>query len=354
MFIRVPEMQGFDGGVPTGVVGYGTMLYGFKTALEKLGHTVAVGKGDGGPFVHFCAYLHIKQLVKDHPTTGKRLMFTMWEAEEISPSYITDLNKHTDGLIVPNNWNKEVFQKNGYKKKVEVVPLGINPSFFNRKKRSYKKGDEFRFLHYNAGEPRKGWFSLVHAFFEEFKNEPNVKLVVKNSRVHERQMNKTMSSLPQELYNRMEFHRGALPIEVMIDLLHNAHCFLFPALGEGYGLPPREAMATGLPTIVTDGHSFSELPDYYQKVETYFDKGGFAFRTKYAPISGLGYVGDFYRGKNLAYPKIDSLRAKMREVYENYDDYASQAYKNAPEVHQMENIELHAEKFIKAVEGLTL
>ena len=36
-------------------------------------------------------------------------------------------------------------------------------------------------------------------------------------------------------------------------MLQAADCFVFPSRGEGWGLPPREAAATGLPVIATNG-----------------------------------------------------------------------------------------------------
>jgi glycosyltransferase involved in cell wall biosynthesis len=49
--------------------------------------------------------------------------------------------------------------------------------------------------------------------------------------------------------------------------LHNiiriADIFIYPSLGEGFGIPVLEAAAAGLPCIVTDGTSLSELRPYF-------------------------------------------------------------------------------------------
>lgn len=42
-------------------------------------------------------------------------------------------------------------------------------------------------------------------------------------------------------------------------LYENATCFLFPSLAEGFGLPPLEAMAHGIPTAVADRTSLPEV-----------------------------------------------------------------------------------------------
>ncbi|OGT14392.1 MAG: hypothetical protein A3F73_10560 [Gallionellales bacterium RIFCSPLOWO2_12_FULL_59_22] len=42
-------------------------------------------------------------------------------------------------------------------------------------------------------------------------------------------------------------------------LYERAHCFVYPSLYEGFGLPPLEAMACGCPTIVSDAASLKEV-----------------------------------------------------------------------------------------------
>lgn len=43
----------------------------------------------------------------------------------------------------------------------------------------------------------------------------------------------------------------------------NTDVFLFPSIGEGFGIPVIEAAAHGLPCVVTDSTALSELSDYY-------------------------------------------------------------------------------------------
>lgn len=344
MIICNPQMKGFDSDVKTGVVGYSTMYSSFKKALKKLGHQMVEENGE--ICVHFSAPFNLDKLVKAYPCKH-RFFFTMWESENFSQKLAKNLEKHTTAIFVPNKFNKKIFEDAGYKKPIHVIGLGIHEAFFKPKLRKYKEGEEFRFLHYNAGEPRKGWYSLVHAFMEEFKDDTNVKLVCKSNRTHERQVNKTKSNLKPNLYHKLEVISDLLPIDKLLELAYSCHGFVFPAIGEGYGLTPREMLATGMPTIVTDGHSFEELPEWYIKTKIYKAKGSFAFRTDHSPISGLAYVGDAYRDQVMVYPDIADLRAKMRAVYNDYSVYAKDAYKNAPKVAENEQTIKFAEKFIK-------
>ncbi len=47
----------------------------------------------------------------------------------------------------------------------------------------------------------------------------------------------------------------------------NALCFIFPSLYEGFGLPPVEALALGIPVIASDAAS---IPEILHKQATYF------------------------------------------------------------------------------------
>jgi glycosyltransferase involved in cell wall biosynthesis len=339
MILYSPEMAGFNTDVKTGVVGYGTMFHSFQSAFKKLGHEIRIGEGD--VYLHFLPPEYAEGSAKKWKGK-KRYFFTMWEADGMPQEWIEGLNKYTDGLFVPNNFNKNLFTKCGYTKDIHVIPLGINPIWFNRKKR--KHTGTFKFFHFNAGEPRKNWYMLLDAFLEEFKND-DVKLVIKNSTVHARQFEKSITSLKS--WDKLEIHRGAIPLEELKKIVYECHCFVFPALGEGYSLTPREMLATGMPTIISNGHSFTEMSDDYIKVEKYeLKKGTFAYKPKQHGMSGLAFIGDMYKDYNLFYPDYNELKAKMRQVYTNYQEYADKAYKSALKVHKEEDTTIHAQKLI--------
>jgi alpha-1,3-rhamnosyl/mannosyltransferase len=52
---------------------------------------------------------------------------------------------------------------------------------------------------------------------------------------------------------RTRIHRcGRLSEDVLARVYADATCFVFPSLVEGFGMPPLEAMARGVPTLVAD------------------------------------------------------------------------------------------------------
>jgi glycosyltransferase involved in cell wall biosynthesis len=55
-------------------------------------------------------------------------------------------------------------------------------------------------------------------------------------------------------------HRlGRVPEESLARLYADATCFVFPSLAEGFGMPPLEAMARGVPTAVADAGALPEV-----------------------------------------------------------------------------------------------
>lgn len=52
---------------------------------------------------------------------------------------------------------------------------------------------------------------------------------------------------------------GFVADERLVELYAGAACFLFPSLGEGFGLPLLEAMACGAPVVMSDRPALGEV-----------------------------------------------------------------------------------------------
>jgi glycosyltransferase involved in cell wall biosynthesis len=54
-------------------------------------------------------------------------------------------------------------------------------------------------------------------------------------------------------------HLGYVPAEDLPALISGAEVFVYPSLGEGFGLPPLEAMACGVPVICSNAPALPEV-----------------------------------------------------------------------------------------------
>lgn len=191
-----------------------------------------------------------------------RLIFTMFESDKIPDEWPDYLNM-ADEVIVPSTWCKNVFARSGVK--ATVVPLGYNSDLFTYIDRPIPEetGAPFTFIHYDSFNYRKGFSEVFQAFTEEFAQDEPVRLILKTA-----QNSVAVPIMPSQ-YPNIEVITGSLPEKDLVALLGRANCMVYPSRGEGFGITPLEAMATGLPAIVPNEHGISEYfnPEYMIEVK---------------------------------------------------------------------------------------
>ena len=140
--------------------------------------------------------------------------------------------------------------------KIAVVPLGID--HMSRLQPDYnvftkhRLGDKPYILAVSSLSPHKNFMRLTQAF-NLFQNE-NVDIVVAGG------ANPKIFSDSRFFSSQANVHfLGYVNDSELRALYERAHCFVYPSLYEGFGLPPLEAMACGCPVIVSDAASLKEV-----------------------------------------------------------------------------------------------
>jgi len=222
---------------------------------------------------------------------------TMFEATRLPEGWVEKLNTYADQVIVPCTWNAQVFRENGVTAPLDVARWGIDPGDYWPLERSREKGRPYTFLWSGTPDGRKGWDVAYRAFRLAFGDDPGARLVL-----HFRQL------LPQGLQGIKDPN-----VELLVGLfgrprlrlsLRDADCYVFPSRGEGWGLPPREAAATGLPVIATDYGGLAEE----------IDEWGIPIRVKGMSRAAYGEWDDIGEWVD---PDVDDVAAKMRYCYEH-------------------------------------
>jgi glycosyltransferase involved in cell wall biosynthesis len=238
--------------------------------------------------------LHITPADHFFPFKDKtNILFTMWEFDELPISYIKRL-KYADMIIVPSSYCRDVFQKH-YNKKIEVCWEGVEPELYPYKPRTYPKaGEKFRILWLGAPNPRKG-YHLVQELIRVIERFPNVEIYIKTTMAKSTwryaikyfiknwrkiciedgkwiPLKRIWLKIPTPLlhnsfkqygeHKNVIFDTRRLPYEDMKNLYYSAHLFIFPSLGEGWGLPLSEAMATGCPCV---GIDYTGCKDFFNE-----------------------------------------------------------------------------------------
>ncbi len=171
----------------------------------------------------------------------RTVIFTMFETDRI-PGHWAPLLNSLAGCIVPTAWGREVFRRCGVTVPITVISLGIDAQEYPLCRRAPR--EPYTFLWSGTPDRRKGWDLVYRAFRREFGNDAAVRLVM-----HFRQLPEGLRGCQDVNVQLIE---GRLLHSEWLLQLRSADCFVFPSRGEGWGLPPREAAATGLPAIATD------------------------------------------------------------------------------------------------------
>lgn len=153
--------------------------------------------------------------------------------------------------------------------KVQVIYLGVNPDLYRARTTGEsagvlsRLGIKDRYVLYVGGlDVRKNVGSLLRAFaVARSALEPEPKLVVvgrpfsEDSRVFP-----DLRPIVKEtgLEHAVTF-TGPVSDEERVILYQSAAAFVFPSLYEGFGLPPLEAMASGVPVIASNRSSIPEV-----------------------------------------------------------------------------------------------
>ncbi len=184
---------------------------------------------------------------------GYYILAHKWEAYSLPASWIEPLNKKPDEIWVPSAFVRDSYINSGIiEDKVKIIPTGIDIKKFSPEVKPWKINTKkgFKFLFVGSLTERKGIDILLSAFGEEFSDEEDVCLVVRDDMtdVTERneEIREKINSLNSVIYYGEE-------LEDLPGLYTGADCFVYPFKAEGFGIHVLEAMSSQLPVIVTNG-----------------------------------------------------------------------------------------------------
>ena len=306
--------------------GYGQSQSYLMKYLKKYG--IDVSKKESGQNIGMCYYTPV---FADRMKTPIKVIYSMFESTTIPSSWVRHL-KRADKVIVPSKFCKKSFATRGIE--TTVVPLGYNHEEYKYIER--EKHDVFTFLHYNAFNIRKGFDLVFKAFTQEFSVDEPVRMVFKT--IH----TKPPFPLLKDQYPNIDVIKAEYNYAQMRNLLSEADAFVFPSRGEGFGLTPLEALATGLPVIIPNGSGMTEYfdPDYFYEVDIKGDCP--AVYTNYVP-SDVGRMVE---------PDLESLKKQMRYVYEHQDEARAKGKAGAEWARENWTAEHSAKKLAKVLKEI--
>lgn len=256
--------------------------------------------------------------VWERPPGEKWVMIQPWEYGRLPVDWVAPLRDQVDEIWAYSNAVKRCYTESGVPAgKIHVVPLGINPQRFHPEVEPLSLPTEkrTRFLFVGGTIWRKGIDILLAAYCRAFTRADDVCLVIKEMGQDSFYRGQTASEqiakiqadprAPEILYAT-----GTLADTDMPSLYTACDCLVHPYRGEGFGLPVAEAMACGLPVIVTQGGS---TDDFCSPDRAYLISASRREITIEMPTVGAPWVLE---------ADVTALADHMRAVYEAPEEAA--------------------------------
>jgi glycosyltransferase involved in cell wall biosynthesis len=229
-------------------------------------------------------------------------IITMYEASRCPTVWAHKLNALGATVFAPSKFVQDMFIDSGVTTRVQLLPLAVNGVYQPLKR---DRHDAFRYLSIGKFEPRKNGETLLRAFNLLASKYKDIEILFK-TREH---------FVPKELLlaaskdDRIKIISTTVPEKRLLDLYAYCDCFVYPSRGEGYSFPPRNALATGMPTIVTGWSATNEI------------EGAIKVPVQdFSPMFACGF--SYGEEKNLLMANVSHLELadRMEWVYLNYEE----------------------------------
>jgi len=275
------------------------------------------------------------------------VLYTMYEGENIPDAWPEPMNK-ADLIVVPSSHSKEVLGR--YTDlPIEVCLEGVDPRLYKYHVREHPRDRMFTFLWIGATNPRKGIAHIKVAWEYWYKLHPEV------ARKTQLIMKTTVAGCRQEVVqapDNVYIDTRVLPLRKdpksdwpsLPELYWFAHAFLWPTMGEGFGLPLAEAMSTGLPCIYTP---YSGPNDFLSEREGYPVR----FKMDDVVINETN-IGCIHKTR-MANPDTGSIIERMLEIYTDYEAALERGLRAAERVRRELTWDISARRFMEIIEQYT-
>lgn len=296
---------------------------------------------------------------------------TMYEMHTIPRHWIAPVNR-CDLLLVPCTQNKALFERyldpglaGGKVPEVVAVQEGVDTEVYTEIDRRFPEDRPFRFLWVGASNARKGYVHTIMAWGMWCELHPEWKgkteLYMKTTQVLSRE--RTLGYLNGEPVKKLLSKSRVVKIDNAIvdtrrlpfmpengsysmrQMYHEAHAFLFPSMGEGFGLTLAEAMATGLPVIYTP---WSGPVDFCDPTTGYPLPYGW-HKVKTSKLDDTGRIVGTEHESWSASPVIEAIVARMEEVYEDYGEALKRGRRAAARIREGFTWDINARKVMEVL-----
>ena len=240
-----------------------------------------------------------------------RYAYSMLESTRIVPEWVMMINLYFDAVIVPDPFLVDAYRKSGVSVPVFHIPLGLDMRpFLEAPMKEQKKEGPFIFASLGTAIDRKNHKMAIQAFAKAFGNNENACLYI-NCREGTKEVKKEIiNEIVKQKCNNIKYTELRLKKDAYLKFFRSIDCLLNLSKGEGFSIQPREAMALGIPAIVTNNTG-----------QTTICESGLVKVVPSNIPEPCFYFGRAVQDGERFNCTVEDCAAAMEDVYSNYEQY---------------------------------
>ncbi|MCT4634693.1 MAG: glycosyltransferase [Rickettsiales bacterium] len=238
------------------------------------------------------------------------IAYSMFESDKISSFWVEELNKNYDLVVLPDSNLVPIYEKSGVKIPIFVAPLAVNYGDAITQPLKSEAHPIFTFADFSAMIDRKNTVKLLQAFKQAFGNRKDVRLLLSSRMSEDLHRQKIIDYIVNNQMNNVDYDISIKNTDTYNKLFDQVDCYISLSKGEGFSVQPREAMARGIPVIVSTALAQKTIADsgFTKAVNANIEKPAFY------------YDGQAMIGQNFDVDVNEAANA-MLDVYNNYQEY---------------------------------
>lgn len=244
------------------------------------------------------------------PESKIKIAYSVFESSRILPAWVEILNSKFDAVVVADHYLKGVYKDSGVEIPIFVIPAGMYLEDFLENHSQVRPHTPFIFGAAATFLPHKNLSLIIRAFAEEFRDSKDVCF-----RLHGKYGNiEPLQKLVNELgATNIIFSSDRLNHENYVDLINSIDCYINLSKGEGFSYCPREALALGIPCVLSNNTAQMTICDsgLVRSVPSNLEEPAF-YGNSYYDSQPIGSQFNCH---------IEDVKIALRDVYSNYDDY---------------------------------
>ncbi len=236
------------------------------------------------------------------------------EFNQLPDGWSDVINNFFDAVVVPDVWLVDVYKKSGVSVPIFCIPQGILIRDYLSIVSCKKEERPFTFGCVARNYPHKNMLKLLKAFCAEFGADFSVQLKfhVKEDPILNCEL---FDFVAQTGVLNVEIDEHILSRSEYLEWMAGLDCYVLISKGEGFSITPREAMALGIPCILSNNTAHKTICDsgYVRAIECPYRFSAY-YPMTHAYVPGCDFDCD-----------IQEVQKALREVYEQYQLYYARA-----------------------------